>query len=92
MGAMFAGWDPGISVPLLIPIAGPFISGLMMPSVYWTVPWILVDGAAQVAGLAMAIVGATHKKRVAVIGMDDRLRITPYATADGGGISAIGRF
>lgn len=47
-----------VSGTLLIPLAGPVISGGISQSVAWALPWILVDDAAQVAGFAMVISGA----------------------------------
>ena len=43
---------------LLVPIAGPFVSGVLSASYQWAAPWILIDGAAQIAGLAMLVSGA----------------------------------
>jgi hypothetical protein len=75
---------------LIIPVVGPLISSLVYRSTFWSVPWSLVDGAAQVAGLAMIIAGARVHKRVPVF--TDRLFLSPYASAGGGGILASGRF
>lgn len=43
---------------LLIPIAGPFVSGGLSLSYQWAAPWILIDGAAQIAGFAMLVSGS----------------------------------
>jgi hypothetical protein len=75
---------------LLIPVLGPVLSGLIQLSAAWSLPWILVDGAAQVAGLAMIIVGARSVTKVPVYG--DRLRVAPFALAGGGGLIVGGRF
>jgi hypothetical protein len=75
---------------LLIPVLGPFISGFAYLNSAWSIPWMMVDGAAQVAGLAMIIAGAKSKRKVPVF--SDRLRVSPYATWDGGGVAVTGRF
>lgn len=75
---------------LLIPVAGPFISALVYRQAFWSLPWVFVDGAAQVAGLAMIIVGARTKHRVPVLG--DKLSFAPYAGSSGGGLVASGQF
>lgn len=48
----------GAGGTLLIPIAGPFLSGGLSLSLEWAAPWILLDAAAQIAGLAMLVAGA----------------------------------
>jgi hypothetical protein len=75
---------------LIIPVAGPLISAFLYRDVVWSVPWALIDGGAQVAGLAMIIAGARVTKKVPVF--SDRLRLAPYATNGGGGLLASGRF
>jgi hypothetical protein len=75
---------------LIIPIAGPFISALVYRHVAWSLPFVLVDGAAQVAGLALTIVGARKKIKVPVLA--DNFRIAPYGTYDGGGLVVSGKF
>ena len=75
---------------LLIPIAGPLISALLYREIYWSVPWALLDGGAQIAGLALIIAGARITKQVPVF--SDRFRLSPFASATGGGLSATGRF
>ncbi len=75
---------------LLIPVLGPFLSGLLNLSAAWSLPWILVDGAAQVGGLAMIIVGARTNTRVPIYGQN--IRVTPFAFAGGGGLVVGGKF
>ncbi len=75
---------------LIIPVIGPFISSLVFRNAAWSVPWALIDGAAQVTGLALTIVGARTKRKVAVLA--DRFKIGPYATPDGGGLTVSGKF
>jgi len=75
---------------LLIPVLGPFISSLVYRQAYWSLPWTLVDGAAQVAGLAMIIAGARSKHKVAVYG--ERISFAPYTNGLGGGLIASGKF
>jgi hypothetical protein len=43
---------------LLIPVAGPFVSSGLVPSLEWTLPWIFVGGGTQILGLALTIAGA----------------------------------
>jgi hypothetical protein len=69
---------------LLIPVAGPFISALVYPQAVWSLPWVLIDGTAQVAGLVMTIIGSKRTHKVPVI--------APMATAGGGGFAVSGRF
>lgn len=49
---------------LFIPVLGPFVSSMILPSAEWALPWIFLDGAAQIAGLAMTIAGGrSHRAR-----------------------------
>jgi hypothetical protein len=75
---------------LIIPVAGPFISALTYRHVAWSLPWALIDGSAQVAGLVLTIVGARTKKKVAVLA--DKFNLAPYGTPDGGGLVVSGKF
>jgi hypothetical protein len=70
---------------LLLPVAGPFISGLVYRGAFWALPWILVDGAAQVSGLALLVVGAMRREKVPVF-------IAPMAVAGGTGLALAGDF
>jgi hypothetical protein len=74
---------------LLIPVLGPIVSAFCYLHPSWSLPWLMVDGAAQVGGLAMIIVGARIKRKVPVL---DRLNFAPYGTADGGGMRISGKF
>lgn len=76
---------------LMIPVFGPFISGIWLPIeakakagdpvvIGYTVPWIVADGLAQVAGLTMLAIGVQQRPlppRVARYLPD--VRIAPYA-------------
>jgi len=75
---------------LLIPVLGPFVSGFMYLQSFWAAPWMIVDGAAQVAGLALTIVGFRRTHKVPVF--TDQLGLAPYSTATGGGLVLRGRF
>lgn len=80
---------------LLIPIAGPFISGFMEPSGNWTVPWIVFDGVAQVGGLAMMILGGKSKRameRLAQKAHVAELQIVPVGSPAQSGLVVAGRF
>lgn len=81
---------------LAVPVAGPFLSALLSLGdtrtfgASWIVPWVLLDGAAQVAGLAMIIGGARSKREVPVLGLN--LKVMPYSQPGGGGVAVLGRF
>jgi hypothetical protein len=76
---------------LFIPVAGPFVSALVVRQSWWSVPWALVDGAAQVSGLAMVIVGfrtrVGHAPRAGA-----SVRLLPLAAPGTAGLVAVGRF
>jgi hypothetical protein len=74
---------------LLLPVVGPFISALLVREAVWSLPWIL-DGIAQVAGLAMIISAARNREKVPVFG--ERLTVVPFADPRGAGLAAFGRF
>jgi hypothetical protein len=71
---------------LMVPLLGPFISSITYREVAWSVPWSVVDGTAQGAGLALLIAGAMSKRRVTVLG--EHLQIVPTGT----GVLATGSF
>lgn len=74
---------------LLIPVAGPFIAALVYRDASWSIPIALIDGVAQAGGLAMIVLGTKYRRRVPVF---ERLQVTPYALAGGGGVVAGGKF
>jgi len=43
---------------LLIPVAGPFVSAGLLPSLEWTLPWLFVGGGTQLLGMILTIAGA----------------------------------
>src|SRR5581483_3869749 len=75
---------------LFIPLLGPFISAGGAGNASWSVPWAMVDGMAQIAGLAMIIAGVRNKHKVPVYG--DRINLAPTASATSAGVSLTGRF
>lgn len=81
---------------LAVPVAGPFLSALLSFGdtrtfgASWVMPWVFLDGAAQVAGLAMIIAGARSKREVPVLGQ--QLKVVPYSQPGGGGVAVLGRF
>jgi hypothetical protein len=101
-GALFGPITPssGIDAPaiggatswtLLIPVLGPFVSGIIgANNLAWSLPWVFADGAMQVAGLAMIVAGARDHHKVPVI--LENARFTPYAAPGGGGMMMTGRF
>lgn len=80
----------GAGGALIVPVAGPFISGLVFRDWVWSTTWILVDGLAQVSGLAMIIVGA--KDRVQRLVPVTRAQILPWTGPGVVGITAAGVF
>lgn len=88
---------------LLLPVAGPFLSGFCALSrcdgdflgasglQTWAWTWMLLDGAAQVAGLAMIIAGARGRGGSGQTFLE-RVHILPYSTQNGGGVTLSGRF
>jgi len=77
------------AVALFIPLVGPFLSAALYPQLWWSLPWVFLDGAAQVVGLALTIAG-TRKHTVKLLG--DHVVLAPFATPAGGGFSAFGSF
>jgi hypothetical protein len=75
---------------LLIPIIGPFIAAFAYRDPTWSTSWPLIDGVAQVGGLAMMVYAARHPRKVPVIAQ--RIRVLPYSTKTGGGLTAMGTF
>lgn len=83
---------------LMIPVLGPFVSGIWLPVdarvkandpmvIGYTVPWIVADGLAQVAGLTMLAIGVQQKPlppRIARLLGD--IRIAPYTTGQSIGV------
>ena len=94
---------------LLVPVLGPFLSGVLAPAMSsapdrraagltWSLPWMLVDGVVQVAGLGLTIASYRHKRLVPILaplrGGGDRpqLSLRPYAGPLGGGLTMGGMF
>jgi hypothetical protein len=75
---------------LLIPFAGPFIAALAYRDPAWSINVALVDGTAQIGGLAMMVYAATHPRKVLVYG--DRFQVVPYASTASRGLAVVGRF
>lgn len=73
-GAFRSEFRPGV-YPLVVPVAGPFLSAFIMPAasgdasaaLYWSLPWALLDGGAQLAGLILTIKGARLRRPPPVI-------------------------
>lgn len=93
---------------LLIPVAGPFLSGIVTPSVgassgysgsgstlalIWTLPWLLTSGGMQASGVGMWVGAYKHPQNVIVPNLPEvSWRITPYSTRDGAGMAATVNF
>ena len=81
--------------PLYVPFAGPFIqmgfiSGSNSQSAY---ALLAIDGAVQLGGLTMIIVGAALSSRAANKPVRaDRIQFSPTFSATGGGMALEGRF
>jgi hypothetical protein len=96
-GQSFCVRDRGI---LFIPVAGPFIAlGRIdgtQTGASTAKALLAVDGAFQAGGIAMAITGAVLASRNAsrheVATRSRKVHFSPYATATGSGLSAMGRF
>jgi hypothetical protein len=93
---------------LMVPVFGPFISGIWLPmvslnrseaAVNYSVPWIVADGITQLVGFSLLLAGHS-KRRVAIRPVPgsasslnlQSLRVAPYATGDVQGVSLSGRF
>src|SRR5262249_9334292 len=48
---------------LMVPLVGPFLAALVEPSPAWSLSWIFGNGAMQVAGLTLVIIGARSNLR-----------------------------
>ncbi len=96
-----------IHYTLMIPVVGPFISGIWLPLVsedrslaakQYTVPWIVADGVAQLVGITMLVAGAQKSKYLLGPGASQiarSIRIVPYRSSDLGGqsgLTLVGRF
>lgn len=77
---------------LLVPIAGPVIGGLVQPSAGWTIPWVFVDGAAQIGGLAMMIMAAKSNHALSQKHPMANLQLLPFSSPQQSGITLAGRF
>jgi hypothetical protein len=71
---------------LLVPIAGPLISGIVMPLTYsndslgyWTMPWIFTAGAMQIVGIGLWAGAYRHPQKKLVPAYATDLRVLPAA-------------
>lgn len=106
-------WMKASRWSLLVPVAGPFLSGALgmvgaeksrddsydMELFAWTVPWILVDGVAQVTALALIVASYTHGQLVTEVkakpeqpSVLSSLRVSPYASPGSAGLVVGGAF
>jgi hypothetical protein len=70
---------------LLIPVAGPFVSGAVSKDGTWAGAWILTAGVLQAIGVTLVAVGSRRMHEVPVV-------ITPTANAGGAGLALGGTF
>jgi hypothetical protein len=75
---------------LAVPVAGPFLGALAWREPGWSASWVLLDGTAQVGGLAMMILAATHPRTVPVYG--EAFQLVPFGGPGTRGLQAIGHF
>jgi hypothetical protein len=80
--------------PLYIPLVGTFIQVASVTGSPGQVAarraFLIIDGASQLSGLALLIVGLTVKKPVPIY--TERLQLLPYAGQTGVGLVATGSF
>ena len=90
-----AGWT------LLIPVAGPLISGIVAPAttssstsygLVWTLPWLLADMPFQVVGLVLIIKGYQTPQHVVEPNFLSSPQLRPYSSQTGGGLVLSGKF
>lgn len=93
-----------IHYTLMIPVVGPFISGIWLPlvssdrtyvGIHYTVPWVVADGLAQLAGITMLIAGAQTTRYRLPPGASQivrSLQIVPLRTPETTGLALSGRF
>lgn len=69
---------------LLVPIAGPLISGIVMPTTYdtqavgyWSMPWIFTAGAMQIVGIGLWAGAYRHPQKKLVPAYASDLRVLP---------------
>jgi len=99
-GPLYASQTSGDRKPifysLMVPVLGPFISGIWLPAVSrskddardYTVPWIVADGLTQVVGLTLFIIGIKpHPLPPRLARVLGDVRLTPYASGQGAGIA-----
>jgi hypothetical protein len=75
---------------LAIPIAGPFLAALAYRDPEWSAGWVLLNGTAQVGGLAMMILATKHPQKVPVYG--EAFQLVPFGGPRGSGLQAMGNF
>lgn len=93
----FGGSTQAAGGTLLLPVVGPLISSAILYDniLSWGLPWLLTDLPLQISGLALIIQGYRTKQRVLVPNLPGGAELTllrPYASPDGAGMIAIGRF
>jgi hypothetical protein len=74
---------------LLLPVAGPFVSSGLLPSIEWTLPWIFVGGGTQLLGMILTIAGS--RRHPGQRPAEYSLR-APQLGPGLGGLALIGRF
>lgn len=77
---------------LLIPVVGPVLSAATYREPAWAIPWAIIDGSAQLAGLAMMIAGGSLEARARKGRWPQGLRLLPYGGAGASGLALSGRF
>lgn len=75
---------------LMIPVVGPLVSSLIWRDPIWAINWSLVDGVAQMGGVAMMVVGIVSNRRLPapLVG----LQLAPVRTSTQTGLTLSGSF
>ncbi len=99
MGPLYANPETSdrqaIYYTLMIPVVGPFISGIWLPLaagnsqvVQYTVPWIVGDGVTQLVGMTLFIIGVQPRPVTARLArVFGNMHITPYANGQAAGLA-----
>jgi hypothetical protein len=86
-----AGEETGLT-PLLIPVAGPFITIGTAEAEGAGIFWLMLLGLAEAGGAGVGIAGLVMPDEKVLYRNDVRLRVAPYVTASGSGIGLQGTF
>jgi hypothetical protein len=74
---------------LLLPIVGPFATAAYQNDPIWVVPWAVISGGMQLAGLSLMIVGGIQRSKHKA---PPPVTVAPFVGGGANGLAAIGRF